>query len=133
MTVSLLGAITILVLFFVALATVALSIVGAHQRSERMVDAAVQGTYTVATLASFASALIIYAFVSGDFSIQYVQHTSDATMPLFFKITAFWGGLDGSLLFWVLLLSVFSAIAVRANRRRHADLSGGGEGRPGGG
>ena len=43
-------------------------------------------------------------------------------MPLFFKITAFWGGLDGSLLFWVLLLSVFSAIAVRANRRRHADL-----------
>ncbi len=122
MTISLLGTITILVLFFVALATVALSIVGAHQRSERMVDAAVQGTYTVATLASFASALIIYAFVSGDFSIQYVQHTSDATMPLFFKITAFWGGLDGSLLFWVLLLSVFSAIAVRANRRRHADL-----------
>lgn len=122
MTISLLGTVTILVLFFVALATVALAILGAHQRSERMVAAAVQGIYAVAALASFASSLIIYAFVSGDFSIQYVQHTSDATMPLFFKVTAFWGGLDGSLLFWVLLLSIFSAIAVRANRRRHADL-----------
>src|SRR5690606_27643280 len=47
---------------------------------------------------------------------------SDSAMPLFYKVTAFWGGLDGSLLFWVLLLAVFSALAVRSNRRRHPDL-----------
>ncbi len=42
-------------------------------------------------------------FIAGDYSIQYVQKTSDAAMPLFYKITSFWGGLDGSMLFWVLL------------------------------
>jgi cytochrome c-type biogenesis protein CcmF len=122
MALSTLGTLSILVLFLICLTTVGLAVVGAHRRSERLVEAAVQGVYAIAALASFASALVIYAFLAGDYGIQYVQHTSDAAMPLFYKITAFWGGLDGSLLFWVLLLSVFSAMAVRANRRRHADL-----------
>jgi cytochrome c-type biogenesis protein CcmF len=122
MTLATLGTLTILVLFIVCVVTVALGAVGAHGRAERVIDAAVQGVYACAALSGFASALIVYAFVSGDYSIQYVQKTSDSAMPLFYKITSFWGGLDGSLLFWVLLLSVFSAVAVAANRRRHADM-----------
>lgn len=122
MPISTLGTISLLVLFVVCLSTIGLAIVGAHRRQERLVEASIQGVYAVAATAGFASALVVYAFVAGDYSIQYVQHTSDASMPLFYKITAFWGGLDGSLLFWVLLLSVFSAIAVRANRSRHRDL-----------
>ena len=54
---------------------------------------------------------LVYAFVSHDYSIKYVHHYSDAASPLFYKITAYWGGLDGSILWWVFLLSVFSAIA----------------------
>jgi cytochrome c-type biogenesis protein CcmF len=122
MPVSTLGTIAILVLFLLCLTTVGLSTVGAYRRSERLIEGSVQGIYAVAGVAAFCSALIIYAFLAGDYSLQYVQHTSDSAMPLFYKITAFWGGLDGSLLFWVLLLSLFSAIAVRANRRRHAEL-----------
>jgi cytochrome c-type biogenesis protein CcmF len=122
MSVATLGTIALLVLFAVCLATCALAMVGAHRKSARLVEASVQGLYAVAALSAFASSLIIYAFLADDFSIQYVHHTSDSAMPLFYKITAFWGGLDGSLLFWVLLLSVFSALAVRANRRRHEDL-----------
>jgi cytochrome c-type biogenesis protein CcmF len=96
--------------------------VGAHRRSERLIEAGVQSTYASFGLAAFASALIIYAFLAGDYSIQYVQHTSDAAMPLFYKITAFWGGLDGSLLFWVLLHTLFGSLAVKANRERHREL-----------
>ncbi|PRQ04935.1 heme lyase CcmF/NrfE family subunit [Enhygromyxa salina] len=122
MSVATLGTITLLVLFAVCLTTIALAMIGAHRKSARLVEASVQGIYAVATLAAFSSSLIIYAFLADDFSIQYVHHTSDSAMPLFYKITAFWGGLDGSLLFWVLLLSVFSALAVKANRRRHEDM-----------
>ena len=50
------------------------------------------------------------------------QHYSDAVQPLFYKITSYWGGLDGSILFWVFLLSVFGAVAVRVNRERHREL-----------
>lgn len=122
MPISTLGTIGLLILFFVCLATIGLAVVGAHRRSPRLVEASIQGTYAIAALAAFCSALIVYAFVASDFSIQYVQHTSDTAMPLFFKITSFWGGLDGSLLFWVLLLAIFSALAVRANRARHPEM-----------
>ena len=42
--------------------------------------------------------------------------------PLFYKITSYWGGLDGSIMFWVFLLSIFGSIAVYVNRERHREL-----------
>lgn len=122
MTIALLGTAAILLLFVQSLATGSFAVLGAHRRSERLIEASVQGTYASFGLAAFASSLIVYAFLAGDYSIQYVQHTSDAAMPLFYKITAFWGGLDGSLLFWVLLHTLFGSLAVRANRLRHREL-----------
>ena len=122
MSIATLGTATILLLFLQSLSTAGLAFVGAHRRSERLIEAGVQSTYASFGLAAFASALIIYAFLAGDYSIQYVQHTSDAAMPLFYKITAFWGGLDGSLLFWVLLHTLFGSLAVKANRERHREL-----------
>src|SRR5258705_9514814 len=69
-----------------------------------------------------ASEVMIYSFVTGDYSIKYVQHYSDAVQPLFYKITSYWGGLDGSIMFWVFLLSIFGSTAVYVNRERHREL-----------
>src|SRR6266699_5119685 len=65
---------------------------------------------------------MINAFLTDDFSIKYVAHNSDSVQPLFYKITAYWGGLDGSIMFWVFLLSVFGSSAVYVNRERHREL-----------
>ena len=69
-----------------------------------------------------SSVALVYSFVTHDYSIKYVHRYSDAASPLFYQITAYWGGLDGSILWWVFLLSVFSAIAVYTNRNRHREL-----------
>jgi cytochrome c-type biogenesis protein CcmF len=69
-----------------------------------------------------ASVLIVQAFVTDDFSIRYVSRYSDSVQPLFFKITSYWGGLDGSIMFWVFLLACFGSIAVHVNRDRHREL-----------
>mgnify|MGYP003694647071 CR=1 FL=1 len=61
-------------------------------------------------------------FLTGDYSIKYVVHNSDSVQPLFYKITSYWGGLDGSIMFWVFLLSVFGSAAVYVNRERHREL-----------
>ncbi|HET6581964.1 MAG TPA: cytochrome c-type biogenesis CcmF C-terminal domain-containing protein [Nannocystaceae bacterium] len=122
MTVSQLGTISILVLFLLAVATFTLAVAGATRRSERLVEGAVQGIHGVFGVTLFASALLEYAFLAGDYSIQYVQQNSHPAMPFFYKLTAFWGSLDGSLLFWVLLLSLFASLSVRANRQRHRAL-----------
>ena len=50
----------------------------------------------------FVSLVLLYAFYSCDFSVKYVHDYSDSSLPLFYRITAFWGGQAGSLLFWAL-------------------------------
>lgn len=122
MTISTLGTIAILVLFLMTLVTASLAILGAVRHSERLTEGAVQGIHGTFAVVAFASMLLEYAFLSGDYTIQYVQQNGHPEMPVFYKLTAFWGSLDGSLLFWVLLLSLFSSLAIRANRQRHRVL-----------
>ena len=69
-----------------------------------------------------ATAVLLNAFLTGDFSIKYVSHNSDSVQPLIYKLTSYWGGLDGSIMFWVFLLSIFGSLAVYVNRERHREL-----------
>ena len=54
--------------------------------------------------------------------IKYVQHYSNTVQPFIYKLTSYWGGLDGSIMFWAFLLAVFGSIAVYVNRERHREL-----------
>jgi len=122
--VAVVGTITLLVAYAVAAAAAMCGIVGNARHNSRLVRASVQGLYAFGGLVAFASGLLVYAFVTHDYTIKYVALTSDTTMTTAYKITAFWGALDGSLLFWVLVLAIFSAIAVATNVRRHRDMIG---------
>ena len=53
-----------------------------------------------------ASGILMYAFVVSDFSVDYVANYTDRALSLFYRCTAFWGGHEGSLLFWALMVSV---------------------------
>jgi len=117
-----LGAIILLTTFVVCIYAAAASIAGARRGSGRLIDSGVGALYLTTALMTVASGIIVHAFVVGDYTIKYVQHYSDTVQPLFYKITSYWGGLDGSIMFWVFLLSVFGAIAVSTNRERHREL-----------
>src|SRR3954453_1511662 len=116
------GSFTLLATFVVASYALAASVAGARRRSKALTDSGVGAFYLVGGLLTLASAIIVRAFVVGDFTIKYVQRTSDSAQPLAFRITSYWGGLDGSILFWAFLLSVFGAVAVASNRERHREL-----------
>ena len=107
-----LGTFVLLASFVVSAYAVAASVAGARRRSRRLVESGVGALYLTAALLTVATGIIIHAFVTGDYSIRYVQHYSDAAMPLFYKLTSYWGGLDGSIMFWSFLLSLFAALAV---------------------
>ncbi len=117
-----LGAFVLVLAFSVAAYAAAASFAGARRRNNRLVESGIGAFYTVAALMTVVSGIIIYAFVSGDYSIKYVQRYSDSVQPLFYKITSYWGGLDGSIMFWVFLLSLFGSVAVKVNRERHREL-----------
>ena len=61
-------------------------------------------------LIAIASAVLLQALLVSDFSLRYVWEHSSTDMPLFYKVSSFWGGLEGSLLFWVFVQSFFAMI-----------------------
>ena len=122
--IALVGTIAILGAYLAAAWAFASGIAGNARKSRRLVNASVYGLYGFSALVGLASALMIYAFVSHDYSIKYVAATSDTTMSTAYKITSFWGGLDGSLLFWVLVLALFSTVAIAVNHKKHRDMMG---------
>jgi cytochrome c-type biogenesis protein CcmF len=117
-----LGTFTLLAVFVVASYALAASVVGGRRRSHALIESGIGAFYMTAALMAVASGIIIHAFVTNNYAVKYVQHYSDAAQPLVYKITSYWGGLDGSIMFWVLLLSVFGTIAVATNRERHREL-----------
>jgi cytochrome c-type biogenesis protein CcmF len=117
------GNLTLLVSFVVATLAGVASYVGIRRDSERLLRAGRSAVYLLACTLSMAIAAMVHAFNSSDFSIKYVAHYSEAGQPFAYKITAVWGGLDGSLLFWVFLLAICSAIAVKTLYRRERAIT----------
>src|SRR5580692_6295708 len=117
-----LGSFLLLATFVVCSYAAVISVVGARRRSCPLIESGIGAFYLVCALMTAASVVIIDAFLTGDYSIKYVAHYSDSVQPLFYKIASYWGGLDGSIMFWVFLLSVFGSTAVWVNRERHREL-----------
>jgi len=113
-----LGTFTILAAFVIASGAFAASIAGARRGQRSLIEGGIGLFHVVTALMLVASSMIVYAFVVGDYRIKYVQHYSDEAQPLFYKLTSYWGGLDGSIMFWVTLLAAFGSVAVYLNRER---------------
>src|ERR1700720_47663 len=117
-----LGSFLLLAAFVVCSYAAVVSVVGARRRSRALIESGIGAFYLVCALMTAASAVILNAFLTEDYTIKYVAHYLDSVQPLFYRITSYWGGLDGSIMFWVFLLSVFGSIAVYVNRERYREL-----------
>src|ERR1041384_5684937 len=117
-----LGTFLLLATFVVCSYAAVISVAGARRRSRRLIESGIGAFYLVCALMTCASAVMVNAFLTDDFSIKYVSHYSDTVQALFYKIPSYWGGLHRSLMFWVFLLSVFGCIAVVARRQRYREL-----------
>lgn len=66
-----------------------------------------KGSYAVTGLMTLSSFILLAAFVNNDFTVEYVARYSDRYLPLFYRMTAFWAGQEGSLLFWGWSVAIF--------------------------
>jgi len=117
-----LGSFLLLASFVVCAYAIAASVAGARKRSRRLIESGTGAFYFVTALMTVASGVMVHAFVTNNYAIKYVQRYSDSAQPLAYKIASYWGGLDGSIMFWVFLLGIFGAVAVYTNRERHREL-----------
>src|SRR3954451_23498587 len=92
------------------LAGIAASLYGARTGSRAWCDRGRRSVYALALVLTVAFALLESAFLRSDFSFATVQAHSSTTTPGFYKATAMWSSQEGSLLLWVWLLSLWSAL-----------------------
>ncbi|PNU20479.1 cytochrome C biogenesis protein [Geothermobacter hydrogeniphilus] len=96
---------------------------GLGRNNLRLVQAGKRGLLSAAAATTLASIALGYLFLTDAFQVEYVASYSDRALPLFYKLTAFWAGQKGSLLFWAWVLSLFTALVIFNNRKERDDRS----------
>ena len=100
-----LGQFALILALCVALVQGTLPIAGAHFGRREWMLLARPAAQVVFLLMASAFAALAWSFYTNDFSVQYVAAHSNAQLPTLFRFGAVWGGHEGSLLLWVLMLS----------------------------
>src|SRR5919198_1318188 len=91
----------------IAAAQAALALAGAAKGELAWMELARPAAQAQAILVAFAFGCLTYAFVTNDFSVGYVAQHSNTALPLHYRIAGVWGGHEGSLLLWTLMLGVW--------------------------
>src|SRR4051794_25257769 len=97
--------------------------VAARTNRRRLADSARNALFTSFASTLIAAVVLAVALVRHDFSFQYVAAHTNRTLSTPYALSAFWGGQEGSLLLWLLVLTGYGALAIAVNRRLLRDLT----------
>ncbi len=104
----------LVVSFIVAFYSLIAAVYGALRKSAAMVESSRRGMFLVFPLLSLSAAALVYLLITNHFEVAFVYEVTSRSMPTYLKVTAWWGGQAGSLLFWAWLLAAFtSAVTLR--------------------
>jgi len=117
-----LGALALILAFCFAIYAVAGSVVGRLRKKPFLVASAQRAVFAVWGLVVIASGILVYSLMAGDFRLAYVAMHSNKAMPFYYKFASWWGGQEGSLLFWTFLLTTYSAVVVWTSRRKFREM-----------
>ncbi len=117
-----LGRAALVICLGLALYALAAGAYAALRRKRRLARSAQNALLAAFAASAAASAVLLAALLRKDFSFVYVARHTSLELPKAYTISAFWGGQEGSLLLWLLILTGFSALAIALGRRSGAAL-----------
>jgi cytochrome c-type biogenesis protein CcmF len=106
----------------IALVQSTVPLYGARRRDAVLMGVAEPTALAQFGFVAFSFAALVACYVTSDFSVATVFENSHSTMPLIYKFTSVWGNHEGSMLLWVLILSVFGALVAAFGRNIPATL-----------
>jgi len=95
---------------------------GGLTRRRELIASARRATYVLCGLAMVAAAGLLVAILKHDFNVAYVASYTSRDLPTVYLLSAFYGGQSGSMLFWVLVLSIFASLAQWLTSRKYEYL-----------
>ena len=93
-----------------------LPLIGAHSKNIAMMSTARTAAVGQLVFVAVAYACLTWAFLQNDFSVAYVANHSQLALPTMYKVTAVWGGHEGSVLLWILILVCWTVAVARFSR-----------------
>jgi cytochrome c-type biogenesis protein CcmF len=117
-----LGRAALVVCFGLALYAIVAGFTGAYLRRRRLALSAQNALVAAFVAAAVAVGVLLAALVRSDFSFTYVSSFTSRELPLTYKLTALWGGQEGSLLLWLFVLTGYGAAAVLLDRKAGREL-----------
>ncbi len=96
--------------------------VGARTGRPALIESSQRAAFGVFVLVACCMLLLVYAFLTFDFSVRYVANTTNRGTPFYYRITALWGALEGSIVLWTWMLSLYTVIVVVQYRRRQPEF-----------
>jgi cytochrome c-type biogenesis protein CcmF len=121
-----LGSFALMLAFCVALlqgvAPLFASLRGSSASAARWMALARPAAYAQALLVTLAFACLVQAFVANDFTVLYVALHSNTLLPLYYRVSAVWGGHEGSLLLWIQILVLWTAAVAALSRQLPAEV-----------
>lgn len=106
-----LGHFALILAFLVAIVQSVVPLIGAAKRWPGWMALAEPAANAQFLLTAFSFAALTYAFVTSDFSVELVVLNSHSLKPMLYKVSGVWGNHEGSMLLWVLILTLFGACA----------------------
>lgn len=106
-----LGHFALILALAVAIVQAIIPLIGAQMRWPGWMAVAVPAANAQFFLTAFAFGALTYAFVTSDFSLRVVVQNSHTAKPMLYKVAGVWGNHEGSMLLWVLIVTLFGACA----------------------
>jgi cytochrome c-type biogenesis protein CcmF len=108
-----LGQFALILAFCLSIALCVMPMLGVYSSNRLLMNSGRSLTAGFFVFVGMAFLCLVYSFVHDDFSVKYVASNSNSLLPVYYKISAVWGGHEGSLLLWILMLSGWTlAVAV---------------------
>src|SRR6266567_4292429 len=97
-------------------------VLGGRWRDDAVLASARRSVYLTFALAAVACVAMVISLLTHDFSVAYVARNNATTTPPFYSVISLWAALEGSILFWTLLLTGYASLAIWRHRDRQAAL-----------
>ncbi len=116
------GYISLLLALVAAVYSIVTYTLGFRRKDPTLLQSARNGLLTVCGLVSVSVIVLLAAIVTHNFRLEYVASYTSTDMSLSYLLSSLWAGNDGSLLFWVWLLSIFAVVVILQKRDMGKDL-----------
>src|SRR3990170_7874551 len=117
------GQLSLALALMLALYTIGANLYGVRRNFPELIVSARHAIWAMGAMVTVAVCALVAGLLENDFSLEYVAGYSSTTLPVIYKITALWGGQQGSLLLWTFLLAVFAAMVAFQSHRNNPELS----------